>query len=188
MGGNPWNYFTPYQPDINSALQNLREQEFRAGRYGFDYWVSETTGIMRAMNIPGASAIAAISETMRSVTKPSADDLIREYGGVQEAMNAVFEQSSEEGTQSILDMNRIACQPGICVASPLTEQELQSIFQTNQPSHEMIEAVLLNEAAIENWEPWESFWESIGNGEGRYIVVYEENQPRELFFAGYSFD
>lgn len=169
MGGKPWSHFTSYQPDINSALQNLKEQEFRAGRYGFDYWVSETT------------------ETMRSVTKPTADDLIREYGSVQEAMNAVFEQS-EEGTQSILDMNCIAVQPGICVASPLTEEELQSIFQTNQPSHEMVEAILLNETAIENWEPWESFWDSIGRGEGRYIVVYEANQPRELFFAGYSFD
>ncbi|MBE9040177.1 hypothetical protein IQ235_05145 [Oscillatoriales cyanobacterium LEGE 11467] len=37
MGGNPWHYFTPYRADINSALQALREQEFRAGRYGFIY-------------------------------------------------------------------------------------------------------------------------------------------------------
>ena len=33
MGGEPWFYFVPYQADVNSALQALRQREFRAGRY-----------------------------------------------------------------------------------------------------------------------------------------------------------
>src|SRR5437879_5624641 len=33
MGAEPYSYFVPYQSDINSALQQLREREFRAGRY-----------------------------------------------------------------------------------------------------------------------------------------------------------
>lgn len=33
MGGHAYLYFVPYQPDINAALQQLREREFRAGRY-----------------------------------------------------------------------------------------------------------------------------------------------------------
>ena len=37
MSANPWHYFTPYSADLNVVLQNLKEQEFRAGRYGFDY-------------------------------------------------------------------------------------------------------------------------------------------------------
>jgi hypothetical protein len=31
MGGHAWFYFVDYEPDINSALQKLREREFRAG-------------------------------------------------------------------------------------------------------------------------------------------------------------
>ncbi len=33
MGANPRSYLIDYQPDINAALQILRQQEFRAGRY-----------------------------------------------------------------------------------------------------------------------------------------------------------
>ena len=30
MGGHPWFYFVDYEPDVNAALQKLRQQEFRA--------------------------------------------------------------------------------------------------------------------------------------------------------------
>ena len=33
MGGHPWFYFVPYQPDILGAMQALRRREFEAGRY-----------------------------------------------------------------------------------------------------------------------------------------------------------
>jgi len=33
MGGEPYWYFVPYQPDFQKALDELREREFRAGRY-----------------------------------------------------------------------------------------------------------------------------------------------------------
>jgi len=34
MGAHDYFYFVKYDPDINSALRDLREQEFRAGRLG----------------------------------------------------------------------------------------------------------------------------------------------------------
>ena len=33
MGADPYWYFVPYEPDIESALQKLRRREFEAGRY-----------------------------------------------------------------------------------------------------------------------------------------------------------
>ena len=33
MGAVPWFYKVPYQPDIRRAMLELREREFRAGRY-----------------------------------------------------------------------------------------------------------------------------------------------------------
>lgn len=33
MGAEAYSYFVPYQSDLNAALQQLREREFRAGRY-----------------------------------------------------------------------------------------------------------------------------------------------------------
>ena len=33
MGASPYFYFVDYEPNIQSALDNLRDREFRAGRY-----------------------------------------------------------------------------------------------------------------------------------------------------------
>ncbi len=33
VGAEPWEYLTPYKSDINQVLQELRKQEFEAGRY-----------------------------------------------------------------------------------------------------------------------------------------------------------
>ena len=33
MGAEPWNYFVPYEGDIEAALEKLREREFHAGRF-----------------------------------------------------------------------------------------------------------------------------------------------------------
>ena len=33
MGGEPYWYFVKYKPDLDAALQELREREFLAGRY-----------------------------------------------------------------------------------------------------------------------------------------------------------
>jgi hypothetical protein len=41
MGGHPWFYFVDYEPDVNAALQKLREREFRAGRYNPVVWFPE---------------------------------------------------------------------------------------------------------------------------------------------------
>ena len=33
MGAEPWIYFVPFESDLNAALQRLRGEEFKAGRY-----------------------------------------------------------------------------------------------------------------------------------------------------------
>ena len=184
MGANPWHYFIPYQVDINAALQNLREQEFQAGHYGFDYWFNQTSSALRGNTSANVSNIFKDFSEVINQPKPSADKLLEKYGSVQAAMENVLEESAPAGTKSILDMIHISDQPEICAACPLSENDLQAIFETTEPTRRMIEAILLNE----DGEPWETFWDSIGRGEGRYIIVYENAQPTELFFAGYSFD
>ncbi len=184
MGGNPWHYFTPYRADLNAALQHLKEQEFRAGRYGFDYWLNQTRAELQEV---GANFPDIPQEFIQVVdqSKPSADELIAEYGSLQAAMDAVLEESAPDGTQSILDITHVSDRPGMHAVCPLTTDELQEIFQTTQSTRETVEAILLNE---EDYEAWEAFWESIGRGEGRYVIVYEKGKPTEIFFAGYSFD
>jgi|GEM_PF-1983980 len=72
MGGNPWHYFYPYQVDINTALARLKEQEFRAGRYGFDYWFNQISGILDTTN-PRVSSILEQYEVINQ-PEPSVEE------------------------------------------------------------------------------------------------------------------
>ncbi|MEH2243023.1 hypothetical protein [Nostoc sp.] len=70
-------------------------------------------------------------------------------------------------------------------AFPLPLTELVALFGTEQPTHEMIESVIFGKT---NSDASNAFWYSIDRGTARYIIVYTENQPSEIFFIGYSFD
>ncbi|MGI5170408.1 hypothetical protein ACQEU3_39265 [Spirillospora sp. CA-253888] len=41
MGASGWEYFVPYQEDLQQALQELRDQVFQAREYLWDPWVPE---------------------------------------------------------------------------------------------------------------------------------------------------
>lgn len=184
MGSDAWHHFTPYQVDINAALQQLKEREFRAGHYGFDYWLSQMDELLRTLGVQSSTTTDAL-EAAHNMKTTFADELIKKYGTVQAAMDAVLRESNDSGTKSVLDMIRVTSEPNTCAVCPLTEEELCEIFSTNQPSHEVLENILLNETEPESCE---SFWDSIGRGEGRYVIIYESGQPVELFFAGFTFD
>ncbi|MBW4693924.1 MAG: hypothetical protein KME27_19445 [Lyngbya sp. HA4199-MV5] len=176
MGGNPWHYFAPYDKDVNSTLQKLREQEFRAGRYGFFSWV----------NINGlADALAGFDPADFDTPTASAEELIEEHGSLEAAIEAVFAASEPDGTTSILDMFQVSEEPETCAVCPLSKDDLLRLLGTDKPTHEIVGAILIQE---QNPDACEEFWGSIGRGEGRYILLYQNDKPTEVFFAGYSFD
>jgi len=86
-----------------------------------------------------------------------------------------FANMEEAGTASILDITDVGVTPEFCSVCPLSDEDLESYFGTNEPTHEMI---LANR----------DFFEPIERGQGIYITVYKNRQPSEYFFAGYSFD
>ena len=56
-----------------------------------------------------------------------------------------------------------------------SEEDLLDLFGTDKPTHEMIEES-------------DELYDVLERGQGVYIVVYKDEQPSEIFFAGYSFD
>ncbi|MCG8569742.1 MAG: hypothetical protein MJB14_06355 [Spirochaetes bacterium] len=80
-----------------------------------------------------------------------------------------------EGTQTILDIQKIANHPDYYSAAPFTKKELIDFFGTDQPTEEMIETN-------------DRFWDFLERGMARYIIVYKDDKPDKIFFAGYSFD
>ena len=147
MGAHPYYYFAPYRENIDPALQALRQREFSAGRYN---------PVMPFIDFP---------------IDPSKPGPGAQHSSIDEAR----EEAAEDGTRSILDIDGIGDEPDFCVAAPVSEQLLEELYGTTEPTHEMIDLEL-------------EIFEHIERGQAVYIIVYRDGQPDELFFAGYSFD
>src|SRR5262245_17311250 len=147
MGGEPWFYFVPYQSNIDNALQALRRREFQAGRYN-PVTPLPVFPVNEGGPAPGAK-----------------------HASIEEAIEA----ADADGTRSILDMERVSDEPDFGSVTPLSDDDLEDLFGTSKPTHEMIESS-------------DELFEALDRGQGVYIVVYHNDQPSEIFFAGYSFD
>lgn len=111
MGGHPWFYYVDYEPDINAALQRLRQREFLAGRYNPaidfpEFPVDEDSPVVGA-----------------------------QHSSIEEAL----EETDADGTRSILDMQGVSDTPDYCVVAPLSSEKLLELFGTDKPTYEMIE-------------------------------------------------
>ena len=114
MGAEFWSYFVPYQEDIRAALEALRDQEFRAGRF----WQPPEVHPGFLGRIIG-----------RPPSKPKRPASIREAIKISDAT----------GTRSILDMERISDTPASSAVSPVPRDELRRLFGTEQPARAMVE-------------------------------------------------
>src|SRR5262249_44951519 len=104
-------YFVKYQPDVENALNELREQEFRAGRYN---------PVIRFLQFP---------------ISPNSPAPGPQHASIEDA----FADAAEDGTRSILDIFAVAEEPEFGTAAPLSKDVLQELYGTTQPTREMIE-------------------------------------------------
>jgi hypothetical protein len=169
VGAEPYFYFTPYQKDIQSALQGLREREFEAGRYNPAMGMADPPSYMFQMRFPPDE----------SWPSPGA-----QHASIEEAIEA----AADSGTGSILDLSQVGSAPDFSTVCPLSDQVLIQLFGTTKPTRALLESVLIKKEPISGPEGFGLFWDQIERGEGRYIVIYSGSKPREIFFAGYSID
>ena len=147
MGAHPFWYFFPYDPDIQSALNALRNREFEAGRYN---------PVVSYIEFP---------------VDPSKVGPGRQHRSIEHAR----ESANEDGTRSILDIEEISDSPEYGAAVELHTSYLEELFDTTQPTHDMVESEL-------------RIFDRIERGQAVYVIVFKDEKPTELFFAGYSFD
>jgi hypothetical protein len=91
------------------------------------------------------------------------------------SIEEIMEDAAEDGTRSILDLNHISDSPDFFAVAPLPDDVLQDLYGTTQPTRAMVEQNM-------------DFLEDVERGHGVYIVLFDDGQPSEVFFAGYSFD
>lgn len=111
MGAHPYWYAVKYRPEVDAALNDLREREFQAGRYN---------PVMPFIDFPITPASPAPGPRHRTI---------------DEAIDA----SDASGTRSILDIAGIADEPDFGVACPLPAEVLVSLYGTDQPTLDAVE-------------------------------------------------
>ena len=146
MGGHPWWYLVPYEKDVASSLEALRQREFKAGRYN------------------------PVEPFPRFPV-----DLHHAPGCRHASIEDAREDSDADGTRSILDVSQLSDKPDYDAVAPLDDDELIEFFGTTRPTAEEVE---------DN----DDLFEQIERGQGVYIVIYEDDKPSQIFFAGYSYD
>jgi hypothetical protein len=111
VGAHPYWYVVKYREDVDAALQDLREREFRAGRYNP---VIPFPDFPLGPNAPAPGA---------------------QHATIEEA----FEDADANGTRSILDLDRVSDETDFGVVTPLGDDALEELFGTTRPTREMVE-------------------------------------------------
>jgi len=110
MGAHPYWYVTKYTPDPEVALRDLRQREFRAGRYNPVMWMPP---FPVGPNSPAPGARHA-----------SIDDAL--------------EAAAEDGTRSILDLDHVADEPDFGAVTPLDDEYLEELYGTTRPTRAQV--------------------------------------------------
>jgi hypothetical protein len=110
MGAHLYSYIVKHQPDVNAALQELREREFRAGRYNPVVPFPAPVGVDSPA--PGA-----------------------QHRTIREAVRA----AGADGTRSILDLERVSEVPGFGALARLPDEVLLQLYGTTRPTRKMVE-------------------------------------------------
>ena len=75
MGAEPWNYYVPYRADIAAALDDLRNQEFAAGRYNRGPHKQQANSIAEAFEQADADGTRSILDISIVADKPHEVDV-----------------------------------------------------------------------------------------------------------------
>lgn len=111
-----WSYFVPYEEDISSALQKLRQEVFTRG----DYITEESP----------------ISAGSRLIIPPQS-----KFRQKPISIEELLEQQKEFGTHSIIDITCISQKPKRHAISPFPQSLLVDYFGSQTPSPAGIQEV-----------------------------------------------
>ena len=175
MGASDWEYFVKYQPDIEMAFRELQQATFDSG----DYYLVK-------LDLP--ATVEEYVEQYSSMYPDGEEEWLREsYRELKEryskpeptTIDELIQWNAESGTHSIIDISYFSDDPtsnAMFTVIPLSDEQLLNLFGTTKPTRETI---LENAQTIRNLQR---------RSQGTYIVVYENDEPSEIYFGGYSGD
>lgn len=100
MGAEPWDYFVPFEDNIQSALNKLRQREFSAGRYrGSELGAATIEEAVENMDADGTGSILDIERVgdtpdFCTVAPLPKDELVRLFG-TDKPTRAMIERNTD---------------------------------------------------------------------------------------------
>ena len=168
MGASGWSYFVPYEVDIETALQKLRQAVFCNGDY---YQIEPYWQTMSFQNFlpPDPNFTAADIEAYRTEFEQ------RQRRPQPTSIETLLIWNGEAGTHSILDILNVSAVSQYGTVAPLKPQELRQFFGTDQPTRSQIE--------LQQWAFDRYLQQTLDRlrGMGTYVVVYDGEAPSEIY-------
>jgi hypothetical protein len=100
MGAEAWDYFVPYEADVQAAIEKLREREFRAGR--FNGSEENPATIDEAREVADADGTRSILDIDRvgdepdyGVVVPLSSEQLAEFFGTDRPTREMIEENSD---------------------------------------------------------------------------------------------
>lgn len=158
MGASEWTIRVPFRGTLDHSLADAQRATLKSGEY---VWPWDDGADGSALPVPRPTSWEALAQAK------------------------LDEEFWEEGTHSILDMNKVASQDDIdefAAITPLSHDEQLEVFATVRPTVSDLERI--NAAGSEA-----VLAEYLGpKWSGRCVVLYAEDDPAEVLFWGWSGD
>ncbi len=147
------------------------------GGHAYWYFVPYESNVQHALDVLRDREFKAgrYNPVIRFLKFGGPDFFKQQPGAKHRSIDDALSASAEDGTRSILDISRVGEHPDYSVAAPVPAERLRELVGTERPTRAMLDQA-------------DDLFESIDRGQCVFVVVYEGDQPKELFFAGYSYD
>jgi len=172
MGASGWQHFVPYEPDLDLALQHLREDVFRRGAFYGKKGAESAPTIEAVLEGNGEDGTHSALDVHRIATEPLPTSALAWHA---EALAATGAPPPPEALHARL----LAEAEFWGAVAPLSEEELVERFGSGRPDHATVERA--SGALMSN----------ILRGCGVYVFVWKDPsapRPSEIFFAGVTGD
>ncbi|BDI33514.1 hypothetical protein CCAX7_55650 [Capsulimonas corticalis] len=171
MGATQWRHFIPYQPDIEAALKQLRNEVFERGDYSYGGLDTLAATIERLDPEAGRKyreRLALLSPNITKSRRPkSIESLLKKYG--------------DTGAHSVLDIDHICAAPEYGGLSPVPEDCVVEIFGTPYPSRDLLSPD--NGGGLRLYD-----CNLYGRWSAVYLVLFTGETPTEYYIEGCSGD
>lgn len=174
MGASGWSYYVPYDPDLDRALQRLREQVFREGKFYSPDPARRPKSIAQLLEWNAEDGTHSILDMTRIAPPPKTPG---------RSGRSLPPNSDERG---VIDMTRFDPEAhrrwleeafgSIGAVRELHPDDLRALFGTTRPPRAAVEARASDVMDLR------------ARGEGTVVVIYEGDAPVELFFTAFSGD